>query len=157
HARVDPNDPTTVYLESQDGNVGRIDLKTMERQNIVPITPERPKPNEPRYRFNWDTPIAISNTNTSTVYFGGNMLFKSTDKGVAWNPIGPDLTANIDRENLEMMGGKVPKDALSRHDGVVAYSTLTSIGESPLDPLVIYTGSDDGQVQVTRDGGKTWR
>src|SRR5262249_7893406 len=103
------------------------------------------------------TPIAVSNFNTSTVFIGGNMLFRSTDKGASWTPISPDLTANVDRESLEMMGGKVPKDALSRHDGVAASSTLTTIGESPLDPNVIYAGSDDGQLQVTRDGGKTWR
>jgi hypothetical protein len=84
------------------------------------------------------------------------MLFKSPDRGATWTAISPDLTANVDRETLEMMGARVPEQALSRHDGVTAFSTLTTIGESPLDARLLYTGSDDGRLSVTRDGGQTW-
>jgi hypothetical protein len=87
---------------------------------------------------------------------GAQLLFKSTDRGSSWTKISGDLTLNVDRDTLKMMGNVVPSDALSRHDGQSNYGSLTSIGESALSPMVIYTGSDDGQVQVTRDGGKTW-
>src|ERR1019366_6729658 len=75
---------------------------------------------------------------------------------VTWRPVSPDLTADIDREGLQMMGGPVPQRALSRHDGQANFSALTAIAESPLDQNLLYTGADDGTVQVTRDGGKKW-
>jgi photosystem II stability/assembly factor-like uncharacterized protein len=87
---------------------------------------------------------------------GAQYLFKSTDRGSSWTKISGDLTLGIDRDTLKMMGKVVGPDALSRHDGQSNYGSLTSIGESPLDAKVIWTGSDDGQVQVTRDGGRTW-
>lgn len=155
YAAIDPKDPNTIYIESQNGNINRVNLTTMERQAIVPIPPER-GPNEARYRWNWDTPVVISNFDSATIYMGANFLFKSTNRGATWAPISPDLTSNINRDNLEMMGGKIPPDALSRHDGQSTYSALTTIGESPVDARVLYTGADDGTVQVTRDGGKTW-
>ncbi len=108
------------------------------------------------YRWNWDTPIVVSHHDPKTWFMGAQNLFKSTDRGSSWQKISGDLTLNADRDTLKMMGGVVPADALSRHDGQSNYGSLTSIGESPLNPLVIYTGSDDGQVQLTKDGGKTW-
>jgi hypothetical protein len=84
------------------------------------------------------------------------VLFRSDDRGVNWRAMSPDLTANIDREQLPMMGGPVPQRALSRHDGQANYSALTAIAESPLDENLLYTGADDGTLQVTRDGGKKW-
>ena len=87
---------------------------------------------------------------------GSQFLYRSTDRGSSWQKISPDLTLDIDRDTLTMMGKPVGPDALSRNDGQTSYGSLTTIGESPVSPLVIYTGSDDGQVQVTRDGGKTW-
>jgi hypothetical protein len=77
------------------------------------------------------------------------VLFKTTDRGSSWTKISGDLTLAVDRDTLKMMGSVVPPDALSRHDGQSNYGSLTSIGESPVSPLVIYTGSDDGQVQIT--------
>src|SRR4029077_9360222 len=87
---------------------------------------------------------------------GSHMVFRSTDRGVTWRAFSPDLTANLDRESLQMMGARVPERALSRHDGVTSYSTLTTISESPLDAKLLYTGSDDGRLTVTRDGGQKW-
>ena len=87
---------------------------------------------------------------------GSQFLFKSTNGASSWTKISGDLTLNIDRDTLKMMGAVVGADALSRHDGQSNYGSLTSIGESPLDSMVVYTGSDDGQVQLTKDGGKTW-
>src|SRR5204863_4190820 len=84
------------------------------------------------------------------------VVFRSADRGVTWSVISPDLTAKIDRDTLQMMGVRVTQSTLSRNDGQSNYGSLTTIAESPLDPKVLYTGSDDGQLFVTRDGGGTW-
>src|SRR5262249_14036215 len=105
---------------------------------------------------NWDTPIVVSKVDPHVWYMGSQFLYKSTDRASSWKKISPDLTLNANRDTLKMMGAVVGPEALSRHDGQDSYGSLTFIGESPLDSMVIYTGSDDGQVQLTRDGGKTW-
>ena len=153
YAKIDPKDSNTIYLDSQDGHALRVNLTTLERQAI---TPQKAKRGDPDYRWNWDTPILLSSFDSSRIYMGANVLFRSTDRGMSWTVISPDLTANIDRDGLEMMGRKITEETLSRHDGQATYSTLTTISESPLDPDVLYTGSDDGQLHVTRDGGAKW-
>jgi photosystem II stability/assembly factor-like uncharacterized protein len=155
YARIDPADPRTAFIESQEGRANRVNLATFERQTVAPLPPERPKKGE-RERWNWNTPIAMSAFDPKVIYIGSHVLFRSNDRGVSWKAISPDLTAHVDRELLQMMSARVAADALSRHDGQTSFSTLTSIGESPLDPKVIYTGSDDGQLYVTRDGGQKW-
>src|SRR3954469_24401522 len=164
YARLDPTDARTAIIESQDGRANRVNLTTLERQAIAPIT--RPASRGPaasggagaveRDRWNWDTPIVMSSFDPKTIYIGAQMLFRSPDRGATWKAISPDLTANLDRDGLEMMGSRVSDRALSRHDGVTAFSTLTTIGESPLDARLLYAGSDDGRLSVTRDGGQTW-
>jgi hypothetical protein len=175
HAHFDPLDNRMVLQSSQNGNAAWVNIETMERQGARPGTGERPVPGAGRggapaegeapaqaggrgggYRWNWDTPFGVSRHDPKTWYMGAQVLFKSTDRGSSWKKISGDLTLNIDRDTLKMMGAVVPPDALSRHDGQSNYGSLTSIGESPVDAQVIYTGSDDGQVQITRDGGKSW-
>ncbi len=155
YARLDPADPRTAIIESQDGRANRVNLSTLERQAIAPLPPSRLKPGE-HERWNWNTPIVMSTFDPRTLYMGSHMIFKSVDRGATWKAISPDLTAAIDRESLQMMGAPVPERALSRHDGVTSFSTLTTIGESPLDAKVLYAGSDDGRLTVTRDGGEKW-
>ena len=155
YARIDPADAQTVVVESQEGRANRVNLTTLERQAIAPLPPER-LPRGARERWNWNTPIVMSTHDPKVLYMGSNVVFRSPDRGVSWKAISPDLTANVDRDTLQMMGGVVPDGALSRHDGTTSFSTLTTIGESPLDPKLLYTGSDDGQIFVTRDAGKTW-
>ena len=147
-------DDRTVLVSSQNGSTARLDLDSMERQTIGAVKPQ--ERGQPGYRWYWTTPLIVSHFNPNTIYTGGNVLFRSDDRGVAWRPVSSDLTASIDREQLQMMGGPVPEHALSRHDGQANFSALTVISESPLDPNLIYTGADDGTVQVTRDGGKNW-
>lgn len=147
---VDPTDPDILYSESQNGTLFRMHLKTFETR---PITPEAP-PGE-RYRFNWNSPILISPHDPETVYFGGNRLFGSKDRGETWSLVTPDLTTNVARDPMPIFG-KVAKDLLSRHDGVVHYATITTVAESPLRAGVLWVGTDDGLVQVSRDGGATW-
>ncbi|MBZ5497000.1 MAG: hypothetical protein LAP85_11410 [Acidobacteriia bacterium] len=159
HAHFDPKDSNTVYEESQNGALARVNLATLERVNVRPGPAERPQPGAPRdagYRWNWDTPVLISSIDPKVLYMGANVLFRSPDRGGSWKAISPDLTLHIDRDTLEMMGSRITAQTLSRNDGQSNYGSLTTIGESPFDARVLYTGSDDGQVQMTRDGGATW-
>ncbi len=150
-------DDRTLLVSSQNGVTGRLDIDTMERQSIGPVQPiEKPKPNAPGYRWYWTTPLIVSSHDSNVIYTGAEVVFRSADRGVTWKPISPDLTAQIDRDKLEMMGKTVPSGALSRHDGQTNFSALTVIAESPLDKNVLYTGADDGTIHVTRDGGAHW-
>jgi photosystem II stability/assembly factor-like uncharacterized protein len=159
YARLDPTDPKTAFIESQEGRANRVNLATLERQPISPVvrTPRTDRPSQAgRERWNWNTPMVMSSFDPKVLYIGSHVVFRSPDRGVTWKPISPDLTASVNRESLQMMGGLVPERALSRHDGQTSFSTLTTIGESPLDAKLLYTGSDDGQVQMTKDGGQKW-
>ncbi|HEX5424517.1 MAG TPA: hypothetical protein VFW94_13290, partial [Candidatus Acidoferrales bacterium] len=149
-----PSDPNIVYSDSQDGSISRLDLKTHVSASIRPSIPavEDTKTSDLKYRYNWTTPIAVSRTNANEVYLGSNVLFKSTDGGKNWTPISPDLTHN-DKSKQEIPGGPVSHDI----SGAETYDTILSITLAPTDANVIWVGTDDGLVQVTRDGGKTWK
>jgi photosystem II stability/assembly factor-like uncharacterized protein len=149
---IDPTNPRVIYAESQDGNVSRIDRTTNERKSIRPEPPQGEKP----YRWNWDTPMMLSPHDPATVYVGANKLFRSTDRGHSWKVLSPDLTLAMDRDTVELLGIKGKDIKLARNDGVGAYGTLFTIAESPRRRGLLYTGSDDGQVQVSRDDGVTW-
>jgi photosystem II stability/assembly factor-like uncharacterized protein len=151
YVQVDPTNPNILYVESQNGNITRLHLDTGERRIIRP----EPKPGQPRYRFDWNSPILISPHDPSTIYFGGNKLFISRDRGETWTET-PDLTTQPDREKMPIMGVIPGPDTLSRHDGVETYGQITTISESPLRPGILWVGTDDGNVQVSRDGGRTW-
>ncbi len=153
YAQIDPTDPNTVYAESQDGNVLRRDLRTHESRAIRPIEAE----GEARYRFQWNSPIVISAHNPKTVYYGGNFLFKSTDRGDNWTKASPDLTNNEDRDKKAIMGKVPDRNTLSRHDGVQQWPCITTLSESSLNGNVVWAGTDDGNLQVTKDGGATWK
>ena len=172
YVRIDPADPTVVYAESQNGNIRRLDTDTGERTSIRPTprfelnegtipkkeyaSDDEPDEEAREYRFNWNTPMMVSAHDPSTIYLGSQMLLRSTDRGLNWTQISPDLTYDIDRSQLSIMDVLPSDSMLSRHDGVTFYSTVTTLSESPLDPNVLYTGSDDGRVMGTRDGGTTW-
>ncbi|MGD9344341.1 MAG: hypothetical protein PVH84_00655 [Candidatus Aminicenantes bacterium] len=152
YTQVDPEDYTLIYAESQNGNLFRVDLKTGERKTI------RPRAEDPseRYRFNWNSPIHISPHDPNTIYYGGNKLFISKDKGETW-VASEDLTTQQNRETLELMGVLPDEDTLSRHDGISSYGNITTISESPVKAGILYAGTDDGNLQVSKDGGKTWK
>ncbi len=152
YALFDPSDPSTVYGESQDGNLLRRNLKTHESRSIRP-----PAAEGERLRFQWSSPLVISAFDSKTIYYGGNYLFKSTDRGDSWTRLGGDLTTNQDRDKLPIMGRVPDKLTMSRHDGVQAWPEITTISESPLNRDLLYAGTDDGNLQVTRDGGKSWK
>src|SRR5439155_24335891 len=101
--------------------------------------------------------IVISSFDPKTIYYGGNHLFRSNDRGDNWTVLGPDLTTGQDRDKLPIMGRVPDQYTMSRHDGVQSWPTITTISESPIDKDLLYVGTDDGNLQVTRDGGKTWK
>ncbi len=113
-------DDHTVVVSSQNGSTARLDLNNMERQTISGIKPA--DRSQGAYRWYWTAPLIASSFHPSTLYTGANVLFRSDDRGVNWRAISPDLTASVDREQLQMMGGLVPPRALSRHDGQSNYS-----------------------------------
>jgi photosystem II stability/assembly factor-like uncharacterized protein len=149
---MDPTNPRIVYGESQDGRMSRIDRLTNERTTIRPEPPE----GESAYRWNWDTPMLLSPHDPKTIYVGADRLFRSADRGHTWQAISPDLTSNTDRTQLEIMGVKDPDVRIARNDGVTTWSTLVSIAESPARAGVLWTGSDDGVVSMSPEGGKAW-
>jgi hypothetical protein len=153
YAQVDPNDPMMVYAESQDGNVLRRNLATNEARSIRP----QPAEGEAPYRFQWNSPIVISAFDRRTIYYAGNFVFKSTDRGDSWTRISPDLTTGVDRNALPILGRVPDRQTRSRHDGVRHYPAVTTLAESPVNAQVLWAGTDDGQLQVTRDGGASWR
>lgn len=205
YAQVDPTDYNILYVESQNGAVNRLDLRTGRSTMIRPRgaapprgqraaqqtaepTPETPPtpPTAPPgaqaaaepqmtgffrgaqtpnivpappagevYRFNWNTPIQLSPHNPRIVYVGANRLFKSLDRGETWTA-SPDLTKQIDRSKLSIMSVPGDKTMFSKNDGVSFYGTITTLAESPVLPGVLWVGTDDGNVQLSKDGGITW-
>ena len=153
YARIDYAEPWIVYTESQDGHLSRRDEHTSQQREIMPEA----KVGEPHYRFQWNSPVEVSVHDHKTIYYGGNYLFKSTDRGDSWTRLGGDLTTGADRNKLQIFGKTPDKTTLSRHDGVEEYPTITTLSESPVTPNVLWVGTDDGNLQVTRDGGKTWK
>ena len=146
-----PGDPDTVYVESQNGNLRRLNRRTSETKLIRP----QPENGGERYRFDWNSPIVISPHDPDTVYYGGNRLFISSDRGDAWTRT-DDLTKRLDRDELPIMDVPVTEDTLSRHDGISSFGQIVTIAVSSLEEGVIYVGADDGNVQRSRDGGQTW-
>jgi photosystem II stability/assembly factor-like uncharacterized protein len=147
--------PYLVYSASQGGNLEVTDLRSGMERSIHPY-PNRvgsvgDAMETHKYRFNWNSPIVLSPQDPKVVYFGGNVLFKTTNFGQTWEQISPDLTTN-DKNKQKSSGGQIVVD----NTAAEFHCTIISIAPSPVDPNVIWVGTDDGNVQVTRDGGKTW-
>ena len=153
-AAVDPRDPRVIYANSQSGRAYVVDLETREEKGITPVPTDRKE----KYRFNWNTAILLSPNDPNTYYVGGNKLFRSYDRGSTWKEVSPDLTKNQDWKKLPLGGGFPDRDGTtpSRDDGVSDYGTITTISESPRTAGTLYVGTDDGNVQMTTDGGAHW-
>jgi photosystem II stability/assembly factor-like uncharacterized protein len=145
YVQVDPNDWTTVYSESQGGALNRVDQTTGESRFIRPRAPQGET-----YRFNWNSPIFISPHNSRTIYFGGNRLFKSVNRGDDWKVVSPDLTTNETSKLLRGFG-VTPEDTTAEN-----HCTITTISESPRKQGVLWVGTDDGLVHVSQDDGAAW-
>ncbi len=149
----DPKDPNIVYMEIQQGLLHRLDRRSKEVLNIQP----QAEPDDAPERWNWDSPVFISPHNNNRLYFGSQRLWKSDNQGNSWTPISEDLTTNTNRYELETIGRVWSTDALFDTGAMSKYATLTSISESPKVEGLLYTGSDDGLIQVSEDGGQNWR
>lgn len=144
----DPSDADYAYAEYQGGMISRFRKSTGESRDIKPL----PRPGEPEFRFNWNAPIHLSPNHLGTIYLGGQFLFRSKDHGESWERISPDLTTNDPaRQHQEMSGGLTIDNSDAEK-----FETIYAIAESPKNGDVIWVGTDDGNVQVTRDGGKHW-
>jgi hypothetical protein len=150
-AQIDPKNSRIIYAESQDGNISRIDKVSNERKSIRPL----PARGESPLRWNWNTPILLSQHDPATIYVGANKVFKSTDRGQSWTAISPDITEATDRDGLSLMGRLGKEITIARNDGVQSYGNIVQLAESPKNPGVLYAGTDDGKVHMTRDG-KSW-
>jgi len=174
YTQNDPTDWRTVYCESQGGSLSRVNLETREtarirpsslntynwKEHVPPAPKKKPATKEPQsqfrrprqaFRFNWSSPILISPHNPHTVFFGGNHLFKSVNRGDNWQIISPDLTTNNPKKYGRPTGG-ITLDMT----GAENHCTIISIAESPKTPGLIWVGTDDGNVQLTRNSGVSW-
>jgi photosystem II stability/assembly factor-like uncharacterized protein len=149
----DPVDPNIVYAGEYGGYISRYDHRTRQARNIsvYPFNPSGHGAEELRYRFQWTAPILVSAHDRNVVYHAANVLFRTRDGGLKWEVVSPDLTRN-DRTKQKWSGGPITGD----NTGVEVYGTIFALAESPLDARVLWAGSDDGLVHVTRDGGKNW-
>ena len=148
----DPTDSRIVYSESQDGNMVRLDRVTFESMSIRPV----PGPGEPALRWHWDTPLVHSPHDAKVLYAAANKVFRSPDKGLSWVAVSQDLTSNQDRDEVVTMGVKGSDVNISKNDGIAAWPAIVAFAESPKRAGVLYAGTDDGNLAVTRDAGKTW-
>jgi len=153
YATADLASPRYVYASSQNGRAYRVDLETREEKGIRPITSDP----DDTLRWSWSTPQLRSPHDPSTVYYGAQRLFRTRDGGASWTSISPDLTRNLDWRSIPLMGVVRDSTTLSRDDGVAAYGTVTTIAESPFAAGTLLVGTDDGNVQMTTDGGGAWR
>ena len=152
-SQVDPEDPNIVYSEWQHGQLVRFDRRTGETVDIQP----QPDPGEEGSRWNWDSPLIISPHSHTRLYFASQRLYRTDDRGDTWQAVSGDLTRRIDRNQLEVMGRVWSVDAVAKNASTSFYGNCVSLSESPLVEGLVYVGTDDGLVQVTEDGGKSWR
>jgi len=150
---VEPGNPDIVYSEWQQGNLVRTDRTT---GGIVYIQPQ-PEPGDPPERFNWDAPILISPHSPTRLYYASQRVWRSDDRGDSWTPISPDLTKNQDRILLPVMGRQWSSTAPWDLFAMSNYNTITSLAESPIEEGVLWAGTDDGLLQVSSDGGASWK
>jgi photosystem II stability/assembly factor-like uncharacterized protein len=182
--RSDPDDPGIVYATAQEGNLSRFDVRTGQTRSIRPTAGGAPaigdaggapgavaaqgaagggrgQPEGGRGgaadRANWDAPYIISPHAPRRLYWASNFVYRSDDRGESWTRISPDLSRSLNRDEIPIMGRLWPADSIARNESTTALSNIVSLDESPLLEGLIYVGTDDGLVQVTEDGGRTWR
>ncbi len=151
-SQVDPVDANTIYAESQYGVLVRHDKPTGQELVLQPLEGK----GEPALRWNWDSPIIISPHSHTRLYFAANKLFRSDDRGDTWKAISGDLTRQMDRNKLPVMGKVWGPDAVAKNQSTSFYGNIVALAESPKKEGLIYAGTDDGLIQVTSDGGANW-
>ncbi len=150
---VDPENPNIVYSQAQYGNLVRLDKKSWEKTDIQPQT----EPGEDPPRWNWNSAFQISPHSAARLYFASQRLYRSDDRGDSWRPVSPDLTRNLDRNQLEVMDRIWGVDTVAKNRSTSFFGNIVSVSESPLVEDLLYVGTDDGLIQVSEDGGANWR
>lgn len=150
---TDWSNPNITYAQAQYGWLVRYDKQSGEK---VPIQP-MPGKGQPGYRWNWDAPLLVSKHDASTLYFAANKVFKSANKGDDWTEISPDLTRQMDRNKLPVMGQVWSIDAVMKNASTTVYGNVVALDESPLKKGLLYVGTDDGLIQVSQNEGKDWK
>lgn len=153
YSRVDPEDPSTVYSESQYGGLVRYDKKTGEIMGIKPVEAK----GEDALRWNWDAPLIISPHSHTRLYFAANKLFRSDDRGNSWKEISGDLSRQLDRNKLPVMGKIWGIDAVAKNASTSFFGNIVALSESPVKEGLIYAGTDDGLINVTENAGGSWK
>ncbi|MEL0008884.1 MAG: glycosyl hydrolase [Flammeovirgaceae bacterium] len=151
-SQVDPQNPNIVYSQSQYGWLVRYDKKSGEEVGIKPIA----RKGEVDYKWNWDAPLAVSNHKSGRLYFAANKVFRSDDYGNSWEVISDDLSRKIDRNKLKVYDRVLSMDAVAKNGSTSPYGTIVALSESPINEDLIVIGTDDGLVQITSNGGKSW-
>lgn len=152
HCKVDPTDPDTVYGEYQYGGLVRYNRKSGNRIDIRPVATK----GAPPLRWNWDSPLMISPHNPKRIYFAANILFRSDDRGDNWAAVSGDLTQQLDRDKLLVFGKIQAPEAVAKHLSTSLYGNIVAVAESLKTEGLLYLGTDDGLIQISADGGKTW-
>ncbi|MBI5916606.1 MAG: glycosyl hydrolase [Bacteroidetes bacterium] len=150
--QIDPDNPDIVYAQSQYGGLVRYDRKSGEMTSIQP----KPAEGENTLRWNWDSPLAVSRHSPTRLYFCANRVYRTDDRGDSWTAISPDLTRQIDRNTLPVMGHIQSMDAIAKNQSTSEYGNIVAFSESQLNPNLLYVGTDDGLVQISENGGQTW-
>lgn len=151
--QFDPTDPDILYAQYQYGGLARYDRRTQERVYIAP----HPESGENNYKWNWNTPLIVSPHAPQRLYYAAEYLFRSDDRGDSWRKVSPDLTRGLDRNQLDVMGRVWGVDTIAKNDSTSIYGSAIGLSESTLQEGLIYVGTDDGVLNVTEDGGETWR
>ena len=149
---IDPENPNIAYAQAQYGWLIRYDRSSGEKTPIQPM----PGKDEKAYRWNWDSPLLISPHDNKTLYFCANKVFKSNNRGDDWETISPDLSRQLDRNKLPVMGQVWSIDAVMKNKSTTIYGNIVAFDESPLQAGLLYAGTDDGLIQVSEDGGDSW-
>jgi photosystem II stability/assembly factor-like uncharacterized protein len=151
-SQVDPEDPNIVYAQAQYGWLVRYDRQSGEKIGIQP----QPGKGEAAYRWQWDAPLVISKHDHKRIYFAANKVFKSDDRGNTWQTISPDLTRQLDRNKMKVMGEIQSPDVVMKNKSTTIYGNIVALDESAKNENLLYVGTDDGLIHVTTDGGGTW-
>lgn len=151
-SQVHPQNPNIVFAQSQHGFLVRYDRSSGEMTGIQP----KPREGENQYRWNWDSPLAISAHNSDRLYFCANKVFRSDNLGDTWTVVSEDLTRQIDRNTLPVMGRIQSIDAVAKNQSTSEYGNIVAFSESPRNANLLFVGTDDGLIQITENGGQTW-
>ncbi|CAA0331368.1 BNR/Asp-box repeat-containing protein [Alteromonas alvinellae] len=150
---TEPGNPDIMYSQWQQGNLTRVDMKTREGVYIKP----QPQPGDPAERYNWDAPINVSAHDPARIYFASQRVWRSDDRGDSWTPVSGDLTKNGNRMHSPLMGRTWSVEAGWDLYAMTEFHTIANFAESPVDENILWAGTDDGIIQVTTNGGKSWK